>query len=65
VDYAGKYDGEGLMWRRWNVGGFHGPWLIRLGHSSDASDVDIEALIAKLELTGEQLDEAIGKVTRS
>ena len=53
------------MWGRWNIGGFHGPWLIRLGHSNDASDVDIEALIAKLELTGEQLDEAIGKVTRS
>ena len=36
-----------------------------LGTLERASDVDIEALIAKLELTGEQIDEAIGKVTRS
>jgi hypothetical protein len=44
VNYVGKYDGEGLMWGRWSLGIFRGPWMIRLGRSGDSTSADIGEL---------------------
>jgi hypothetical protein len=44
VNYVGKYDGEGLMWGRWSLGIFRGPWMIRLGRPGDSTSAEIVEL---------------------
>jgi hypothetical protein len=36
VDYIGAYDGEGLMWGDWHIGGLKDRWLIKLKRSKSA-----------------------------
>jgi hypothetical protein len=44
VNYVGNYDGEGLMWGRWSLGLFRGPWMIRIGRLGESASAEIEEL---------------------
>ena len=45
VDYLGSYDGEGLMWGDWHIGGLKDRWLIKLKRSKSAGAQHAEVAV--------------------
>jgi len=43
VDYTGAYDGEGLLFGHWRIGGMTDQWLIRLKPGRVADIHELEA----------------------
>lgn len=45
VDYLGSYDGEGLLWGDWHIGGLKDRWLIKLKRSRGAGTQRAEVAV--------------------
>ena len=38
VDYAGQYDGEGLLWGKWHIGPLTDRWMIKIARAKSAEN---------------------------
>jgi hypothetical protein len=47
VDYFGTYDGEGVMRGEWMIGFCHGPWMIRIRRTENASKEEIREYVPR------------------
>ena len=44
VEYAGTYDGEGVLAGKWRIGEFTGRWLMKVSPASRSDDDEIKSI---------------------